>query len=670
METTKHACEKSWFEKLKPEEISERLSEFQIFQQQEVFRKIVEEAYEGIGVAQGDKFCFINKRMMELTGRTREELLTISFIENVHPDDRAKTIDLYTRRLKNEDVPNTYPLRIMTKDGEVKWVQITANTIRWKGQPAVLGLVTDISAQKKLEEGLRESEEKYRRIVSNSVLGIYETNLAGEILYLNDAMLNIFEWDSTQGVIGGDITKIYRSKKQRDDYLEILKRNGRVKNFGLDLITANGKSKHVLATATLSGDRISGTLMDITERKKHEKELNTLINATHDMALLIEPDGTVVTINKQAANSLKKNPDELLGRSIFQFMPQDIGQYRKNVLDEMLLSKRPAQHIEQHRGRYYVTNLFPIIDDKGNVEQMTLFIKEITELKRAEKALVVSEKRYRDMVNNAPVGIYETDLKGDILYVNDAMAKIFEFDSPAAMLRASAVEGYKDKKLRKVFTENLKRNGKIENFMIEAVTPAGKTKYVNISAILEGDKINGMIIDISELKQAEKKLKNVIENMESLVAERTEELQLKTRHLVEANTALKVLLEKRNEDKNELEEKILTNVKQLVLPYLEKAKRKTTGKKLHTYLDILETNLTNIISPFSNKLSTRYMNLTPAEIQVADLVKHGKGTKEIADLLQASAKTVETHRVNIRKKLGLTNKRANLRTYLLSIENG
>jgi DNA-binding CsgD family transcriptional regulator len=173
--------------------------------------------------------------------------------------------------------------------------------------------------------------------------------------------------------------------------------------------------------------------------------------------------------------------------------------------------------------------------------------------------------------------------------------------------------------------------------------------------------------DVTERKKAEATLKKAGRLLEYRVAERTQELERKTAELQELNTALKVLLQKRDEDRKDLEERLLSNVKELALPYLQKMKGKIKDNKLNSYLNILESNLNNIISPFSQKLSAKYFDLTPAEIEIADLVKHGKSTKEIATLLNISGKTVETHRMNIRKKLGITNKKANLRTFLLSL---
>jgi DNA-binding CsgD family transcriptional regulator len=86
-------------------------------------------------------------------------------------------------------------------------------------------------------------------------------------------------------------------------------------------------------------------------------------------------------------------------------------------------------------------------------------------------------------------------------------------------------------------------------------------------------------------------------------------------------------------------------------------------------VSILEANLKGIVSPFARELTRNYLRFTPTEIQVANLVKQGNTTKEIADLMNVSGKTIESHRKNIRKKLGIKNKKENLQTHLLNIFN-
>lgn len=226
-----------------------------------------------------------------------------------------------------------------------------------------------------------------------------------------------------------------------------------------------------------------------------------------------------------------------------------------------------------------------------------------------------------------------------------------------------------------------------EKIAIQAVH-AGAQDYLAKGQI-DSKLLGRSLVYAIERKRVEMELAKYHHHLEGLVKERTaeltkanvhlrqeiidrkqveDELRTKTLSLEEVNTALRVLLKKKDEIKAELGEKVLFNVKELVVPYLEKLKNAQLGFELDAYLNILETNLNDITSSFSYKLSSKYLNLTPMEIRVASFIKLGQRTKEIAQLLNLSNRTIESHRDNIRKKLGIKNKKANLRTHLLSFQ--
>jgi DNA-binding CsgD family transcriptional regulator len=111
----------------------------------------------------------------------------------------------------------------------------------------------------------------------------------------------------------------------------------------------------------------------------------------------------------------------------------------------------------------------------------------------------------------------------------------------------------------------------------------------------------------------------------------------------------------------------LTNVKELVEPYFEKIKKTKLDDHQEVFLSIIESNLKEIISPFTRKMSMKYLNLTPTEIRIANLIRHGSSSKKIAELQNVSPRTIDTHRKNIRRKIGLQGQSGNLRSHLLSL---
>lgn len=166
---------------------------------------------------------------------------------------------------------------------------------------------------------------------------------------------------------------------------------------------------------------------------------------------------------------------------------------------------------------------------------------------------------------------------------------------------------------------------------------------------------------------AHENITQIIEIQEALEKKEGELLREREK-LEETNVALRVLLRQRDEDKKRIEETIYVNVDRLVLPYVEQLLLGKLSEKQQTLLEVINTNLRDIVSPFLNKLATLHAILTPQEIEVANLVRSGRSSKEISEVLGISVSGVDFHRKKLRQKLGLTNSSKNLRSYLLLLE--
>lgn len=587
--------------------------------------------------------------------------------------------------------------------------------------------------QKRTDEVLQESEERYRNIIEDQTELICRFRPDYTLTFINTAYCRFFK-KRKEELVGFNLMNLIPhgdrqevrdhiaslSKEQPVSTLEhqvflpngetgfqqwtnrvILNDEGNVEEYqavGRD-ITHRKRVEEALKRANDDLERLVENrtarllkrnrqlLKEIEERKKTEEALRTseakyrsVVDNIGIGISLISPDMEIVTLNNQMKKwfphiDVSKKP---LCYEAFNNPPREtVCSYCPTIktLQDSQVHECITETPAGNEIRHYRIISSPIKDRNGRVLSAIEMVDDITDWMKVQERLRESEQRLSEIIEFLPDATFAVDRNGKVMAWNRAIEEMtgvkagdmtgkgdYEYALPFYGFRRPIL-------IDMVFSSNeeiekkysfIKKEDDIILAEADVVMNGenrvlwGKARCLydskgNIAGALQS------IRDITDRKRAEEAVKK-----------REEEIEMKSRNLEELNTALRVLLKRRIDDKSEFEERVLANIKQLVLPYIEKMKMSRMDEKDMSYVTILESNLKNIVSSFSQRLSSKYLNLTPKEIQVANLIRDGKTTKEIAKLLNASPGTIDFHRNNIRQKLNMRNKKANLRDYLLT----
>ena len=308
-----------------------------------------------------------------------------------------------------------------------------------------------------------------------------------------------------------------------------------------------------------------------------------------------------------------------------------------------------------------------LTDPEGNRRGTIAICRDVTQRVKTEKQLLDAKFFLENIFATTRDGIYVTDAQGRCVMVNQAFTAItgytqqeFAGSSPVSLLPDDA-----DDYMIHQMTEAMSNSDDLSLFEARWKHKNGRVFPVEVrlgvlkNAAGEDNGIVAAVRDCTERKRVLEELRRSHENLEEKVSERTKGIE-------DVNTALRVLLKGREDDKHTHEEKILANVNELVLPYLDRLKTTRLDERQRASIAIIEANLKDIVAPFAARTASRNLSLTPSEIQIANLIKHGMTAKEIAEIISLSPRTIECHRASIRKKLGINNRKVNLRAFLMS----
>lgn len=389
---------------------------------------------------------------------------------------------------------------------------------------------------------------------------------------------------------------------------------------------------------------------------------------TRDVMYTIDASLRITSVSPSVHTVLGYTPDDLVGKRFTELdvlAPESVQPALENAWKVLSGESRRGDifaYLAKSGERVYgEVSGVPLYRD-GKVESIVSVARDITPRLKMEECLRQSEARFRAVFDSAQDCIFIKDRTLRYISVNAYMLRMLG-------LPEEKIQGRYDSDIFGAKTGALMRRIDLKVIAGEisrdesTLTIQGQTMIFHVVKVPMRDGsgnitgLCGIARNITERKRFEQELRA-----------KEQQLEHQAGNLAEINTALKVLLDHRDQERRKMQEDLVARARTLIYPYLDKLGRAGLGGRAAVYLEIVRANLDELIAQYAQGTPFRYRELTPMEITVADLIKQGKTTKEIACLLNVSVHAVSFHRTNLRRKLGLDHRSANLRSHLLSDE--